>query len=496
LTSDKWVHPNPDETYGFTHKPTQFYEKREKTVEMTTTSELTITEASGGSLQVDSYNDGSSTDCAYDSRGNMSQKGSTNYYFDSENRLVHVDGATDLWFRYDALGRRVAEYDGSSHTLFYYDGLHIAEETDSSLNLNRLCLFGIRIDEVLYAGDTDGSGNLTAHRWPLADHLGSVIAVYDNAATEKTAIDYTTVFGETTLSGAETDFPYGFTGRRRLAAAGLYDYRARAYEPKLGRFLQRDPIGVWGDGENSGNPYSYVGNHPVLCTDPNGTWIVVPNEWHRVKVQSWLDAMCPGKFRIDQAGNVFAIDPYFCRDRTETSWVPYTDDICYDQTYGRWQKEFIPKGCASSLYPVSCCCLCEAIGDAHTYRVSFDPKAVADNVRKKNLREHGHHSPAESDFEGGYTDSPWNRARWNTTSLVVGRERSDGVWAKTGHPKDTSPPLGRDWKTRMPEWLIFAHELCGHALKPKSAIEEENRIRAEHSTEENSFAPRSGEDHE
>jgi hypothetical protein len=48
----------------------------------------------------------------------------------------------------------------------------------------------------------------------------------------------------------------------------------------------------------------------------------------------------------------------------------------------------------------------------------------------------------------------------------------------------------------MPEWLIFAHELCGHALKPKSAIEEENRIRAEHSTEENSFAPRSGEDHE
>jgi RHS repeat-associated protein len=164
----------------------------------------------------------------------------------------------------------VAEYDGSSHTLFYYDGLHIAEETDSSLNLNRLCLFGVQIDEVLYAGDTDGSGNLTAHRWPLADHLGSVIAVYDNSATEKTAIDYTTVFGETTMSGAETDFPYGFTGRRRLAAAGLYDYRARAYEPKLGRFLQRDPIGGWHDPVNLGNPFGYVGNDPTNDIDPSG----------------------------------------------------------------------------------------------------------------------------------------------------------------------------------------------------------------------------------
>jgi RHS repeat-associated protein len=97
-----------------------------------------------------------------------------------------------------------------------------------------------------------------------------VIAVYDNSATEKTAIDYTTAFGETTVSGAETDFPYGFTGRRRLAAAGLYDYRARAYEPKLGRFLQRDPIGAWGDPSSRGNPYLYASASPTVNVDPAG----------------------------------------------------------------------------------------------------------------------------------------------------------------------------------------------------------------------------------
>jgi len=57
-----------------------------------------------------------------------------------------------------------------------------------------------------------------------------------------------------------------------LAAAGhvnsqdaASDYRARAYDPTLGRFLQRDPIGIWGDGINFGNGYGYVGEDPVNC---------------------------------------------------------------------------------------------------------------------------------------------------------------------------------------------------------------------------------------
>ena len=35
-----------------------------------------------------------------------------------------------------------------------------------------------------------------------------------------------------------------FTGRRFDAETELYYYRARYYEPKLGRFLQTDPIGI------------------------------------------------------------------------------------------------------------------------------------------------------------------------------------------------------------------------------------------------------------
>jgi RHS repeat-associated protein len=51
---------------------------------------------------------------------------------------------------------------------------------------------------------------------------------------------------------------------------GIYYYRARQYDPSLGRFLQRDPIGVWGDRSNSGNAYGYGGGDPENSRDRMG----------------------------------------------------------------------------------------------------------------------------------------------------------------------------------------------------------------------------------
>lgn len=52
------------------------------------------------------------------------------------------------------------------------------------------------------------------------------------------------------------------------AATGtsLYHYKARAYSPALGRFLQTDPAG-YDDGLNW---YAYVGNDPLNRSDPTG----------------------------------------------------------------------------------------------------------------------------------------------------------------------------------------------------------------------------------
>jgi RHS repeat-associated protein len=63
-------------------------------------------------------------------------------------------------------------------------------------------------------------------------------------------------------------FRFQYTGQMWLAEAQLYHYKARAYHPGLGRFLQPDPIGFAG----GMNLYAYVGNDPVNARDPWGTW--------------------------------------------------------------------------------------------------------------------------------------------------------------------------------------------------------------------------------
>lgn len=69
--------------------------------------------------------------------------------------------------------------------------------------------------------------------------------------------------------GDVTDAPlvdsfYSFTGREDDKETGLYYYRARYYEPALGRFLTTDPDpGKMINPISHINKYVYVGNSPV-----------------------------------------------------------------------------------------------------------------------------------------------------------------------------------------------------------------------------------------
>jgi RHS repeat-associated protein len=61
-----------------------------------------------------------------------------------------------------------------------------------------------------------------------------------------------------------------FTGQQWEASLGLYDYRARFYDPTLGRFLQPDPIVPEPGNPQALNRYAYVYNNPLRYTDPSG----------------------------------------------------------------------------------------------------------------------------------------------------------------------------------------------------------------------------------
>jgi RHS repeat-associated protein len=78
---------------------------------------------------------------------------------------------------------------------------------------------------------------------------------------------YASVYQDVLFTGRTLDRETWNPGSNRF---GLYYYRARYYDAETGRFLQRDPIGIWGDGVGLGNGYAYVGNDLANLTDPYG----------------------------------------------------------------------------------------------------------------------------------------------------------------------------------------------------------------------------------
>ena len=63
---------------------------------------------------------------------------------------------------------------------------------------------------------------------------------------------------------------FGFVGREYLPALGLYYFRARFYDPRLGRFLSPDPIGPAVDDPATLDRYAYARNAPTRYGDPLG----------------------------------------------------------------------------------------------------------------------------------------------------------------------------------------------------------------------------------
>jgi RHS repeat-associated protein len=201
---------------------------------------------------------------SYDGNGNMTNDGFNSYYYDCENRLIQVTTPLDtITYAYDALGRRIAESDPSSTTRFIYDGDQVIIETDGSGTVGAKYVHGVGIDETLamirvsdiYLYHYDGLGSVS----DLTDSNGNSVESY--------SYDAYGIPNVTTSVGN----PYMFTGRRLDGNTGLYYFRARYYNPILGRFLQAEPLGYLG----GINVYTYAINNPTTYKDPYANWAFV-----------------------------------------------------------------------------------------------------------------------------------------------------------------------------------------------------------------------------
>ncbi|WP_165189861.1 RHS repeat domain-containing protein [Caulobacter soli] len=200
---------------------------------------------------------GTTDTVSYDLRGNMSVQGGTTYGYDALNNLISTSSGAALV--YEPAGRLWQVTASGVTTNFLYSGSDLVAEYANGAVLRRY-VPGVGMDAPALWYEGAGLGDL---RYLSADPQGSIVSVA-NAAGGVIKTNIYDEYGNAPPAPNLGRFQY--TGQIWLPEAGVYHYKARAYSPALGRFLQTDPAG-YGDGLNW---YAYVHNDPLNFNDPSG----------------------------------------------------------------------------------------------------------------------------------------------------------------------------------------------------------------------------------
>jgi RHS repeat-associated protein len=246
-----------------------------------TTNEI-FTTIEGENAKLNQYTTFDQWGLDYDLNGNTTKKGIQKFYYDYRNQLVRVTegGAPTAEYKYDALGRRFSKQlpNSSTHPLtsYYYSGNQVIEERDGSDNVLKQYIYGNGIDEVIRV-DINESGNFTPYYFH-SNGIGSVTAITDQNGQLVERISYD-LYGMPTFTDYRTD-PQNpevvgssvignellFQSRRYEKETNLIYFRARYYDPIMGRFLSVDPLGY----KDSMNLYQSFNQNPVNFVDPFG----------------------------------------------------------------------------------------------------------------------------------------------------------------------------------------------------------------------------------
>ncbi|HYC03499.1 MAG TPA: RHS repeat-associated core domain-containing protein [Azospirillaceae bacterium] len=233
----------------------------------------------------------------HDLRGSRTRSATRTWRYDTRNRLVgaQAPGVTAAYGYYPEAGRAWKQVNGVTSLYLEVDGLELAQLDGAGAVRQRYIRSSGAGGAVIATRDQSG---LT---WLHPNRQGSVIAwTGPNAALRGTA-SYDAYGNSAQDAAAGPAFRYA--GMRLDAETGLYHTPNRAYDPRDGRWMQLDPIGV----KDGLNRYAYVRNSPTNFVDPTGLYgdLVVEVVSIGVGAKSAFDNFKSGNIQgglVDSAG--------------------------------------------------------------------------------------------------------------------------------------------------------------------------------------------------
>ena len=211
------------------------------------------------------------TTYSYDGNGNLTNDGSKTYTYNAADRLIQVvAGTTTTTLDYDGLGRLLKVSSNAGMPDYYsWCGARICQLRNATTVGGAVAARETEFDD----GAIHSTGNWVFFR----DQLGTM----RKAQLRGIGTIVTQEFGPygDPIKIIPNFSPIGrYAGMAYLPGIGLYVTPNRAYNANLGRWMNRDPIGIGG----GTNLYAYVGDMPLGATDPLG--LILPrNSGHPPK---------------------------------------------------------------------------------------------------------------------------------------------------------------------------------------------------------------------
>ena len=235
-----------------------------------------------------------------DAAGNTVNDGTYTYAYNNAGELQSVSqGATLGSYVYNHQRQRTRKTTASGTTVYHYDirgNLILETNAAGTAQVAYVYAGGVPVAQITKSGSTDTLSYLHA------DHEGTPRLA--TSATKAVVWRWEgRAFGESVPTGSVT-VNLRYAGQYFDSETGLYYNNARYYDPRIGRYISSDPIGLAG----GLNTYNYVHNNPLRYVDPLGLWSTgghntIINDEFRNFTPDQIAAIQEGSARVDAMSN-------------------------------------------------------------------------------------------------------------------------------------------------------------------------------------------------